>query len=224
MVYCFSVPTHGFFVTRRNGKVAIQGNTADAALAFAEMQVFQPERQDFDFEINRKLLLNEFGIKYWKFLSNAPVTRDPEVVAKMIKDLMNSNAFTALDVRPLLEEVFNREFRSLNADWAKQPVALTLAGVPPTVAGEPVFGTDLSTGDLDEAGRKVPGQGGVHVGGPFEQNDEDDKRRRKTVGELFDEMDVVDQAKYLIRLREKLSDAEAQIAKEANAKIRDGQS
>lgn len=136
MVYCFSVPRHGFFVTRRNGKIAIQGNTADAALAFAEMQVFQPERQDFDFMINRRLLLNEFGIRYWKYVSNAPVTRDPAVVAKMIKDLMNSNAVTALDMRPLLEEVFNREFRTITADWAKQPVPLTVAGIQTGEGGE----------------------------------------------------------------------------------------
>ena len=111
-------------------------STADAALAFAEMQVFQPERQDFDFMINRRLLLNEFGIRYWKYVSNAPVTRDPAVVAKMIKDLMNSNAVTALDMRPLLEEVFNREFRTITADWAKQPVPLTVAGIQTGEGGE----------------------------------------------------------------------------------------
>jgi PBSX family phage portal protein len=110
--------------------------TADAALAFAEMQVFQPEREDFDFMINRRLLLNEFGIRYWKYVSNAPVTRDPAVVAKMIKDLMNSNAVTALDMRPLLEEVFNREFRTITADWAKQPVPLTVAGIQTGEDGE----------------------------------------------------------------------------------------
>ena len=42
-VYCFSVPT-GVFVTRRNGVVAVQGNTAFASYTVAEAQVFKPER------------------------------------------------------------------------------------------------------------------------------------------------------------------------------------
>ena len=123
-------------------------STADAALAFAEMQVFQPEREDFDFMINRKLLLNEFGIRYWKYVSNAPVTRDPAVVAKMIKDLMNANAVTAIDMRPLLEEVFNREFRTITADWAKQPVPLTVAGIQTGPGGE-IVTEDEVEGDPD---------------------------------------------------------------------------
>jgi hypothetical protein len=37
-VYCFSVPKYGFFVTRRNGKIAIQGNTAEAQISVARRQ------------------------------------------------------------------------------------------------------------------------------------------------------------------------------------------
>ena len=81
----FMYPGTGFFVTRRNGKVAIQGNTADAALTFAEMQVFQPERQDFDFIINRKVL-SVLGIQFWEFVSLAPVMRDPEAMSNVIKE------------------------------------------------------------------------------------------------------------------------------------------
>ncbi len=183
-------------------------STADAALAFAEMQVFQPEREDFDFMVNRKLLLNEFGIRYWKYVSNAPVTRDPSMVAKMIKDLMNANAVTAVDMRPLLEEVFNREFRTVNADWAKQPVPLTVAGVTTGDDGEIVTENDrvadddtasqsepgdtlddLSEGEGAEAldmadastggpGTKAPAQGGK-AGGPFSNASDQEQRLRR---------------------------------------------
>src|SRR5262249_34330545 len=50
--------------------------TADAALSFAEMQVFQPERESFDSRMN-KTLLGDMQIRFWKFVSQAPINRDP---------------------------------------------------------------------------------------------------------------------------------------------------
>lgn len=177
-------------------------STADAALAFAEMQVFQPERQDFDFSANRKLLLNELGIRFWRFISNAPVTRDPEVVAKMIKDLMNSNAFTALDVRPLLEEVFNREFRTLRADWAKQPVPLTLAGIP----------VEESKGELEIDGPKED---------PFGRRRNRRRGNKKMVDAAIEEMSLSEQAVFLIKLRDALAKAEADEAEQEHREAKE---
>lgn len=108
--------------------------TADAALNFAEQQVFQPEREEFDFVINRKVL-TDLGIRFWKFQSNSPVVRDPELLAAIIKDLTVANVLTPEEARQLAEIVFNREFRRIDADWVKQPVQLTMAGVP--IAEEP---------------------------------------------------------------------------------------
>jgi PBSX family phage portal protein len=55
-VYCFSVP-NGVFVTRRNGKISIQGNTAQASYQVAEAQVFKPERDSFDERMNKTVIL-----------------------------------------------------------------------------------------------------------------------------------------------------------------------
>jgi PBSX family phage portal protein len=128
-VYCFSVPSHGLFVTRRNGKPVIHGNTALAALHFAEEQIFQPERQEFDFLMNRKLLA-DMGIRFWRFCSNAPVTRDPQVMAETVKNLVTANVLTPEEGRRLAGDVFNMEFRAIRAPWVKQPIPLTLAGFP----------------------------------------------------------------------------------------------
>jgi capsid portal protein len=49
--------------------------TAESALRFAEDQVFQPERDEFDFLMNRRLLA-DMGIRFWRFRSQTPVTRD----------------------------------------------------------------------------------------------------------------------------------------------------
>lgn len=54
-VWCFSVPS-GVFVTRRNGCVAMQGNTAKASYMVAEAQVFAPERDEFDEIINLSVM------------------------------------------------------------------------------------------------------------------------------------------------------------------------
>lgn len=54
-VHCFTVPT-GIYVTRRNGCVAVQGNTAYASYVVAEAQVFEPERELFDEKINTTIM------------------------------------------------------------------------------------------------------------------------------------------------------------------------
>jgi capsid portal protein len=103
--------------------------TARAALPHAEEQVFQPERQEFDFMINRKLL-TDMGIRFWRFCSNAPVTRDPQVMAEIVKNLVTANVLTPEEGRRLAGDVFNTEFRAVRAPWVKQPLPLTLAGFP----------------------------------------------------------------------------------------------
>jgi PBSX family phage portal protein len=104
-------------------------STADAALLFAESQVFEPERQEFDFIVNRKLLA-DMGIRFWRFASKSPVNRDPATMADIIRGLTNANVLTPEEGRQLAGEVFNREFKKISAPWVKQPVPLTLAGVP----------------------------------------------------------------------------------------------
>jgi PBSX family phage portal protein len=123
-VYCFSVPKFGFFVTRRNGKIAIQGNTAAAALDFAERQVFEPERMSFDYLINR-WVLPDLGIKHWEFKSNSPAQRDPESLAKMIHDLQDF--MTPNILMELAQGCFNRNFPRINEPWADMPLKLVLA-------------------------------------------------------------------------------------------------
>lgn len=121
--------------------------TADAALTFAEMQVFEPERQEFDFIVNRKIL-SMLGIRFWQFVSLAPVLRDPLAMSEIIKNLMNAMVLTPEEARDLAGDVFNREFARIKADWVKQPPQLTVAGIPvqdedaAPRASSPNFGPD----------------------------------------------------------------------------------
>ncbi len=102
-------------------------STADSALHFAEMQVFQPERDEFDFLINRKVLA-DMGIGFWRFRSNAPLTRDPSAMTEMVVALVKAGVLTPEEGRHLAGDIFNRDFKKIAAEWVKQPIALTLAG------------------------------------------------------------------------------------------------
>jgi PBSX family phage portal protein len=106
---------------------------ADAQLRFCEDQVFQPERAEFDFFINHRLL-PDMGIRMWRFKSQSPITRDPERLTDSIERLVRVGVLTPEEGRVLAADVFNREFRNIGDDWTKRPITLTLAGVQTGVA------------------------------------------------------------------------------------------
>jgi PBSX family phage portal protein len=101
---------------------------ADAQLRFAEDQVFQPERDEFDYLINRRLLA-DMGIRFWHFRSQTPVTRDPERLTGMVEKLVRVGVLTPEEGRFLAGDIFNRELRKIGDDWVKRPITLTLAGI-----------------------------------------------------------------------------------------------
>lgn len=104
--------------------------TADAALEFAEAQVFGPERVEFDWFMNR-VILSSLGIKFWRFASNSTVVRDPKVLADIIAKLTQSNVLVPNDARRLAAElVFASPLPKIDADWVYQPVMLSQVGVP----------------------------------------------------------------------------------------------
>ncbi len=103
-------------------------SVADAQLRFAEDQVFQPERDEFDFLINRKLLA-EMGIRFWRFRTQTVATRDPERLTDMVEKLVRVGVLVPEEGRALAGDIFNREFRKIHDDWTKRPITLTLAGI-----------------------------------------------------------------------------------------------
>jgi PBSX family phage portal protein len=180
--------------------------TATAALRFAEEQVFQPERDDFDFTVNRRLF-SDMGIRFWRFKSNSPVTRDPERMTEMVERLVKANVLTPEEGRLLASDVFNRDFRVIKAPWVKQPVPLTLAGFSPDGGAlEEAAKADLTTGDLVGAGGLMPGQGGPPIDASFgTRPDMNDEQRRQW---------LLDEARRLLRIRDELAAEEARIAAE----------
>lgn len=103
-------------------------SVADAQLIFAEDQVFQPMRDEFDFMINRRIM-PEMGARFWTFRTQTLNTRDPERLTDQLKKLMDANVLTPGEGRDIAEDILNRPLRKLNDDWTKIPSNLMLAGI-----------------------------------------------------------------------------------------------
>ncbi len=102
-------------------------STAVASLIFAESQVFHPERDLFDSEMNRKIL-TDMGIKFWEFRSMGPITKDSDALSLQIERMVKVGVITPEEARVFAEDVFNRVLKKIDSPWVKQPIALTLAG------------------------------------------------------------------------------------------------
>jgi PBSX family phage portal protein len=162
--------------------------SAQAALEFAESQVFGPERTETDFTINR-MILPALGIKYWKFLSDGPRITDPKDMAAIIAQLTVAGVLVPKDGRELAEDrVFYRKLTKIIADWTEQPIPLTAAGFPLDVSDD----------------QEIPGPGGAvkPQGEPAKVMNGGAARKRRLVGT----------ARRLIELRDELSEAEAEEA------------
>ncbi len=169
--------------------------TAFASLAFAEVQVFEPIREDFDFIMNRKIL-TDLEAQYHQFKSNAPVNRDPATTAEIIRNLSNANALPFNKAQELLEEVFNRPFPRSKESWAKKPLPLALAGI-----GDELEKQDLTTAELGTLGGLLrPAQG---------------RRRRRDE----EEEDLARAAERILRLRDELRKREGEEAEKEFIKV-----
>jgi hypothetical protein len=68
-----------------------------------------------DYLINRKLFA-DMGIRFWRFRSQTPVTRDPERMTQMVERLVRGGVLTPEEARTLAGDIFNRELRKIG-DW-----------------------------------------------------------------------------------------------------------
>jgi len=102
--------------------------TAWAALKFAEERVFQPLRNEFDALMNRTLL-PALGIHLWKFRTNAPETRDPAALSKILDGLVKDAAVTIDESREIAADILSRELSPLDTDWSGTPLAVLKLGL-----------------------------------------------------------------------------------------------
>lgn len=123
--------------------------TADAALSYAESQVFQPEREKFDSMINRRILA-DLGIRFWTLKSNSPINRDPSVLTDILVKLGDGGLITPKEGREVASDILNKELKQIAAEWVDQPMVMTLAGI--------IGGTEAAPGTVvPEAAPKADG-------------------------------------------------------------------
>lgn len=124
--------------------------TADAAMRLTEEQVFAPEREDFDWLVNVRLF-PAMGIRFWRFQSLTPVTKDPERLGKLIALLGGAGFLLPKEGRRLASDVFNADLPDIKEPWASRPIAFTLAGIQTggSADGAPTAKADASL--LEEA-------------------------------------------------------------------------
>lgn len=177
----------------------LRGDVADvnrasawASLEFAEKQVFGPERNEFDWMIDRKIL-PELDAKYHTFESRGPDLTDPEVTARVLRSL--ENIITPAEARRAAGAILGDELKEISEDWTKQPIALTLA----QSGGDDLFGIG-GGGQQADAAEKPDGKGQP----PKDDNADGDppKRARKK------RVDLLSSAAKLITLRDALAAAE----------------
>jgi len=172
-VYCFEVPNH-LFVTRRNGKVAIQGNTANVSTFVAETQVFGPERTKYDEVWNKKFVQHPSGLnlKSVALRSRAPIVTNPEI---LIRSLTALNVMGA--VTPRLARIAANDILQINLDpypekdqdgyesWMDEPIIFATKtnsgneGIDPAGAGnthEGQQGKDDKLKELEKEGDPSP--------------------------------------------------------------------
>lgn len=120
----------------RGSTEAINRATAEAALLYAEQQVFQPERQKIDHQINAILAMR--GVRFHRFVSNSAVPKDPAAIVEMISKLVEACIITPEEARPLVNDAFNIELARIAAPWVRIPPKLLVANVQPPPTPEEI--------------------------------------------------------------------------------------
>lgn len=108
--------------------------TAEESKRVAEEQVFAPERDDFDFMINR-LLFPVMDIKYWEFKSLAPTADNAKDMTDMLS-VFTKAGMTTREARQMMEEILNKElFDPQDADWLDEPLEIYLSKIRTNTTG-----------------------------------------------------------------------------------------
>ena len=101
--------------------------TARESREVAEEQVFQPERVDHDFVINR-LLFPAMRVKYWRYKSLPPKVNDFDVMSGVLNVFSNCG-LTVKELRDEISRLLNHPLSEIDekSEWLNLPLQVYLA-------------------------------------------------------------------------------------------------
>lgn len=98
--------------------------SARSSQLIAEQQIFGPERNSVDEEINRLIVQREFGIYDWEFRSKGPRIVGSEEQALAVEKFSKVGALTINDSIKIANEAFGLNMPTHNEPWANIPIPI----------------------------------------------------------------------------------------------------
>lgn len=145
--------------------------TADASRDVAEEQVFAPERDDFDFMLNR-VLMPALHVRYWKFKTLAPTQDNAEKLSALVVNLSKAG-LTPREARIIMGEIFNKDLTDpANAQWLDEPMEVFLERLRQGLTPEQIQLADQKAAQAMEQakvlaqGQQQPGANDPQPNGP----------------------------------------------------------
>jgi capsid portal protein len=129
-------------------------------IKMTESNVFVPEREMFDEQINKRLMWgsNGLGCPLWKYVSQGPQMVATEELRLSLKEFINAGALTINNSVDICNRIFGMTISKYKEEWADVPVAIlklmTNKGsfvIPDLVNADPMVGAD---------GKNIPKGGG----------------------------------------------------------------
>lgn len=99
--------------------------TADTSLKFADEQIFNPERDAFDWIINN-FILPELNVKYLKFKSNTPNVTNDEDLIKVMNVGERTGGLTPRIARMLIADIFGKDLGKIDSELLHPDIPFTL--------------------------------------------------------------------------------------------------
>jgi capsid portal protein len=104
--------------------------TASESLRYTDEQVYQPDRNSFDWRINNDIL-PELGIRFWRFKSKGPVRQDPKTSAEIAEIGLKQGVVVPAEMRPWFERIMGIDLSRIAGPWQQLPLPLIAQGWTP---------------------------------------------------------------------------------------------
>lgn len=119
--------------------------SARSSQLISEQQIFAPERNLVDEEINRLIVGSEFGIYDWAFRGKGARIVGSEEIALAVEKFSKAGALSINSAITIANEAFGLAIPTYNEEWATLPLAIVQQRMAQEIASEGIGGIDDNT-------------------------------------------------------------------------------